>query len=95
MREGEQLLPVDDVAVDSIVGFGTRDDLESRHALKDLLNETLGWTGLGDCNESDADEAPDRSIAFAEARFPGALACRWRQEDAAPAEEVARCAAER
>jgi hypothetical protein len=30
-----------------VVGFGTRADLEKRHALQDRLNETLGWTGLG------------------------------------------------
>lgn len=28
-------------------GFGTKADLEKRHALQDRLDETLGWTGLG------------------------------------------------
>ena len=28
-------------------GFGTEADLDKRHALQDLLNEELGWTGLG------------------------------------------------
>jgi predicted DNA-binding WGR domain protein len=31
-----------------IVGFGTPQDLEKRHALQDRLSELLGWTGLGD-----------------------------------------------
>ena len=34
----------------SIDGMGTRADVEKRHALEDLLNETLGWTGLGHCD---------------------------------------------
>jgi hypothetical protein len=34
----------------SISGMGTAADLEKRHRLEDHLNETLGWTGLGDCD---------------------------------------------
>jgi hypothetical protein len=30
-----------------IDAFGSKADLEKRHALQDLLNEVLGWTGLG------------------------------------------------
>ncbi len=28
-------------------GFGSPEDLSKRHSLEDLMNETLGWTGLG------------------------------------------------
>jgi hypothetical protein len=31
-------------------GFGTQQDLEKRHALEARMNETLGWTGLGNCD---------------------------------------------
>ncbi len=31
-------------------GFGTSSDLEKRHALQGLMDETLGWTGLGHCD---------------------------------------------
>jgi hypothetical protein len=33
-----------------IKGFGTPADLKKRHELEDLLNEVLGWTGLGHCD---------------------------------------------
>ena len=31
-------------------GFGNAADLDKRHTLEDRMNETLGWTGLGDCD---------------------------------------------
>jgi hypothetical protein len=34
----------------SVDGFGAGTDLDKRHALEELLNETLGWTGLGMCD---------------------------------------------
>jgi hypothetical protein len=43
---GEATLLVE-YAVD---GFGSPADLKKRHALEDRLNETLGWTGLGNCD---------------------------------------------
>lgn len=33
-----------------VEGFGAAADLERRHALETLLNEILGWTGLGHCD---------------------------------------------
>jgi hypothetical protein len=30
--------------------WGSAADLNKRHALEDLMNETLGWTGLGHCD---------------------------------------------
>lgn len=33
-----------------IDGFGSEQDLKKRHALEDRLSETLGWTGLGQCD---------------------------------------------
>ena len=33
-----------------IHGMGTTEDLDKRHRLEDVLNETLGWTGLGMCD---------------------------------------------
>ena len=52
----EGYVPVDEIgeavllieyAVD---GFGTPADLKKRHALEERMNETLGWTGLGNCD---------------------------------------------
>ena len=34
----------------AIDGMGNKKDLEKRHALEDRMNETLGWTGLGNCD---------------------------------------------
>jgi hypothetical protein len=34
----------------AVDGFGTEEDLAKRHALEERLGETLGWTGLGDCD---------------------------------------------
>jgi hypothetical protein len=33
-----------------VLGMGSPKDLEKRHALEDRMNETLGWTGLGNCD---------------------------------------------
>ncbi len=33
-----------------VAGKGTTQDLKKRHALEERMNETLGWTGLGDCD---------------------------------------------
>lgn len=33
-----------------VEGMGTAKDLEKRHALEERMNETLGWTGLGNCD---------------------------------------------
>lgn len=35
-------------------GFGDLDNLDRRHALEERLNEVLGWTGLGRCDDSRA-----------------------------------------
>lgn len=34
----------------AVDGMGTPADLKKRHALEERMNETLGWTGLGDCD---------------------------------------------
>jgi hypothetical protein len=31
-------------------GFGSKGDLEKRYRLQDRMGETLGWTGLGNCD---------------------------------------------
>jgi len=33
-----------------VEGMGSNDDLDKRHRLEKKLNETLGWTGLGNCD---------------------------------------------
>lgn len=33
-----------------VEGMGAEADLEKRHELEDILNESLGWTGLGHCD---------------------------------------------
>lgn len=33
-----------------IQGMGTDADIDKRHRLEDRMNETLGWTGLGECD---------------------------------------------
>jgi hypothetical protein len=39
------------VLVEYVVdGFGSKSDIEKRHELEDLLDELLGWTGLGHCD---------------------------------------------
>jgi hypothetical protein len=46
--------PFEDLAVllieYAVDGFGTKRDLEKRHALEERMDETLGWTGLGNCD---------------------------------------------
>jgi predicted DNA-binding WGR domain protein len=34
----------------AVEGFGSAADLKKRHALEERMNETLGWTGLGNCD---------------------------------------------
>lgn len=34
----------------SVDGMGSKEDVEKRHRLEDRMNETLGWTGLGNCD---------------------------------------------
>lgn len=34
----------------AVDGMGSKEDLEKRHRLEDRMNETLGWTGLGNCD---------------------------------------------
>lgn len=34
----------------AVDGMGSPEDLEKRHRLEDRMNETLGWTGLGNCD---------------------------------------------
>ncbi len=34
----------------SVDGMGSGEDLEKRHRLEERMNETLGWTGLGNCD---------------------------------------------
>lgn len=33
-----------------VEGMGAEADLEKRHELEDILNESLGWSGLGHCD---------------------------------------------
>jgi hypothetical protein len=54
LAEGFKPIDVDDHATllieYPIKGMGTVKDLSKRHALEDRMNETLGWTGLGNCD---------------------------------------------
>jgi hypothetical protein len=54
LSEGFEPIAIDDHAVLMIEypveGMGTAKDLKKRHALEDRMNETLGWTGLGNCD---------------------------------------------
>ena len=34
----------------AVEGMGTTEDLDKRHRLEERMNETLGWTGLGNCD---------------------------------------------
>lgn len=34
----------------AVDGMGSSTDLDKRHRLQERMNETLGWTGLGDCD---------------------------------------------
>ena len=54
LAEGFKLIDADDHAIllieYAIEAMGTTKDLKKRHALEDRMNETLGWTGLGNCD---------------------------------------------
>ena len=49
-------VPVDEIGEATLLieyavdGFGTSADLNKRHSLEDRMNETLGWTGIGNCD---------------------------------------------
>jgi hypothetical protein len=47
LDDGEPIIVLVEYPVD---GFGTPKDLDKRHALEARMNETLGWTGLGNCD---------------------------------------------
>lgn len=34
----------------SIDGFGSKEDIDKRHKLEELMNSALGWMGLGNCD---------------------------------------------
>lgn len=34
----------------AVEGMGSKEDVEKRHRLEERMNETLGWTGLGNCD---------------------------------------------
>ena len=54
LAEGFKPIDVDDHAIllieYLIEGMGTTKELSKRHELEDRMNETLGWTGLGNCD---------------------------------------------
>src|SRR5262249_46667979 len=54
LADGFEPIEVDDHAIllieYPVEGMGTTKDLDKRHALEDRMNETLGWTGLGNCD---------------------------------------------
>jgi hypothetical protein len=54
LAEGFEPIDDDDHAIllieYAIEGMGATKDLDKRHALEDRMNETLGWTGLGNCD---------------------------------------------
>ena len=54
LADGFRPIDVDDHAIllieFPVAGAGTAKDLDKRHALEDRMNETLGWTGLGNCD---------------------------------------------
>jgi hypothetical protein len=54
IAEGFEPIDVDDHAVllieYPVEGMGNSKDLNKRHAIEDRMNETLGWTGLGNCD---------------------------------------------
>lgn len=53
-RVAEGFGPVEDFATllieFAVDGMGSGVDVEKRHRLEGRMNETLGWTGLGDCD---------------------------------------------
>ena len=54
IAEGFEPIDVDDHAIllieYPVEGMGSTKDLEKRNALENRMNETLGWTGLGNCD---------------------------------------------
>jgi hypothetical protein len=50
LKEGEEVTLLVQYEVN---GWGTAEDLEKRHAVENLLNEGLGWTGNGNCDGGD------------------------------------------
>lgn len=36
-----------------LAGWGAPEDLDKRHRIEELMDECLGWTGLGDCDGGD------------------------------------------
>ncbi len=54
LGEGFKPIEVDDHAIllieYPVEGMGTTKYLDKRHALENRMNETLGWTGLGNCD---------------------------------------------
>jgi predicted DNA-binding WGR domain protein len=54
IADGFQPIPMDEhsiLLVEYVVeGIGNDQDLAKRHSLEDVLNELLGWTGLGACD---------------------------------------------
>ena len=50
LKEGEEHTLLVQYQID---GWGTPEDLDKRHAVEELLNECLGWTGNGNCDGGD------------------------------------------
>ena len=54
LKQGYEPIDMDDHAIllieYAIEGMGTMEDLDKRHSLEDRMNETLGWTGMGNCD---------------------------------------------
>ena len=52
--QGYEEIPVEDQVILLIEypvdGMGNTNDLDKRHALESRMDETLGWTGLGNCD---------------------------------------------
>jgi hypothetical protein len=54
MQDGYQEIDAEDnftlMVEYTVDDMGTPEDVDKRHRLEDRLKETLGWTGLGDCD---------------------------------------------
>ena len=50
LKEGEEVTLLVQYELE---GWGTAEDLHKRHAVENLLNEGLGWTGNGKCDGGD------------------------------------------
>lgn len=50
LRDGEEHTVLVQYKID---GWGTPEDLDKRHAIEEMLNEVLGWTGNGLCDGGD------------------------------------------